>query len=259
MGTYAYDQTWQDERERLAGIERLWDDGTFALLERLGVGPGACVAEVGAGGGSVVEWLRGQVGPHGRVLATDLYLKFVEPLAGGPVEVREHDILAGPLPAREFDVVHTRLLVEHVGPNALPNLYAGVRPGGVLLLEDYDFVSRGSHPEDAITAHVIDAVLDLMGALGFDRHCGRKLPGLLDALGLEDVQAEGRVRLVRSGTPDVTFFKLSLVTLRDALVESGRITAVEVDTAMQRMDEPGSTILSPILVAGWGRRPAGAP
>jgi hypothetical protein len=38
VGTYTYDQAWKDERERLAGIERLWDEGTFALLERLGVG-----------------------------------------------------------------------------------------------------------------------------------------------------------------------------------------------------------------------------
>jgi len=35
MGTCAYDQSWQEERDRLAGIERLWDAGTFALLGRL--------------------------------------------------------------------------------------------------------------------------------------------------------------------------------------------------------------------------------
>ena len=57
MASYACDQDWHKERERLAGMERLWDEGTFALLERLGVGQGSSVAEVGAGGGSVVEWL----------------------------------------------------------------------------------------------------------------------------------------------------------------------------------------------------------
>src|SRR5260370_34798977 len=115
MGTYAYDQAWREERERLAGIERLWDDGTFALLQRLGVGPGARVAEVGAGGGSVVEWLAERVGPTGRVLAADVYLKFLEQLAGGPVEVAQHDIVAAPLPDADFDIVHARLLIEHLG------------------------------------------------------------------------------------------------------------------------------------------------
>jgi hypothetical protein len=48
VGTYTSDQDWKDERERLAGIERLWDEGTFALLERLGVGPGSRSSEAEA-------------------------------------------------------------------------------------------------------------------------------------------------------------------------------------------------------------------
>jgi hypothetical protein len=34
MAEYVYDQTFAEERERLAGIERLWDPGTRALMER---------------------------------------------------------------------------------------------------------------------------------------------------------------------------------------------------------------------------------
>ena len=256
MGTYAYDQAWQEERERLAGIERLWDDGTFALLESSGVGPGASVAEVGAGGGSVVEWLATRVGPGGRVLAADVYLKFLEPLAGGPVEVAEHDIVAAPLPAGEFDVVHARLLVEHLGAGVLPNMLAGLRPGGVLVIEDYDWVSRGIHPPHPAGERVVDAVLDLMGSMGFDREFGRKLPTELEALGLEDVQAEGRVRLIRSATPDTAFFRLSLESLREPVVASGRTTDAEVDAMLADIDQPGRTFLSPILVACSGRRPA---
>lgn len=255
MATYAYDQAWQDERERLAGIERLWDGGTFALLERLGVGPGSRVAEVAAGGGSVVEWLAERVGPSGRVLASDVYLKFLEPLEGGPVEVREHDIVADPLTEGEFDLVHTRLLVEHVGTRALPNLVAGLRPGGILLVEEYDMGCRGDHPENPLAERLIDALLDLMGSLGFDRECGRKLPSEFEALGLEEVGSEGRVRLIRSATPETAFFKLSLGALRQALVDSGRAADSEIDELLGQLDEPGRISLSPVLVACWGRRP----
>jgi SAM-dependent methyltransferase len=256
MGTYAYDQSWQEERDRLAGIERLWDAGTFALLERLGVGPGSRVAEVAGGGGSVVEWLGERVGPDGRVLATDVYLKFLEPLAGGPVEVLEHDILAQPLPEGEFDLVHSRLLIEHIGFGALPNLAAGLRPGGILLLEDYDMACRGSHPDDPEGDEVANALLDLMSSVGFDQACGRKLPTELEALGLRDVESEGRVRLIRGGTPDTVFFKLSLEALRGRLVEMGAKTDEEIDRLLTRLDEPGTTRLSPLLVACWGRRPS---
>jgi hypothetical protein len=56
------------------------------------------------------------------------------------VEVAEHNIIEAPLPGGEFDVVHARLLVEHIGMGVLPNLLAGVRPGGLLVIEDYDMV-----------------------------------------------------------------------------------------------------------------------
>jgi SAM-dependent methyltransferase len=263
VGTYTYDQAWHDERERLAGIERLWDEGTFALLERLGVGPGSHVAEVGAGGGSVVQWLSERVGETGRVFAADVYLKFLEPLQGGPVEIAEHDIIAAPLPSGEFDVVHARLLIEHIGMGALGNLLAGVRPGGLLVIEDYDMAlpvtSYPPHSDAQRVAgaqHVTDAVLDLMASMGFDGECGRKLPTELEALGLKDVQAEGRVRLIGSGTPDTAFFRLSLETLREALVSSGRARDEEIEERLADLAEPGRTFLSPILVACHGQRPS---
>jgi SAM-dependent methyltransferase len=261
VGTYTYDQAWHDERERLAGIERLWDEGTFALLKRLGVGPGSRVAEVGAGGGSVVEWLSERVGETGRVFAADVYLKFLEPLAGGPVEIAEHDIIAAPLPGGEFDVVHARLLIEHIGMGALGNLLAGVRPGGLLVIEDYDMAlpvtSYPPHPDAERVAgaqRVTDAVLDLMASMGHDGECGRKLPSEFEALGLEDVQAEGRVRLIGSGTPDTAFFSLSMETLREALVNSGRARDEEIEERLADLAEPGRTFMSPILVACHGRR-----
>jgi ubiquinone/menaquinone biosynthesis C-methylase UbiE len=84
---YVYDQAWEQERERLAGIEALWDPGTKAILSRY-VGAGSRVLEAGAGGGSVVSWLASEVGDSGHVLAIDLDTRFVEPLASDVVEVR---------------------------------------------------------------------------------------------------------------------------------------------------------------------------
>lgn len=254
MGTYAYDQAWHDERERLAGMERLWDGGTFELLERLGVEKGSRVAEVGAGGGSVVEWLTERVGPGGAVLAADVYMKFLEPLAGGAVQVAEHDIRAKPLPAGEYDIVHARLLVEHVGTGALENMVAGVRPGGWLLVEEYDFGCSGFYPHDPVAERVSNAVLDVMGSAGFDRECGRKLPLELEALGLQDVQCEGRAHVVRGGTPETAFSELSLRAMREAVVSSGRATEEEVETMLERIADPQRTWLSPLLVACWGQR-----
>jgi Methyltransferase domain len=53
-------------------------------------------------------------GRGARVLAIDIDTRFVEPLAGDAIEVRRMDIRTDELPEREFDLVHARLLLEHL-------------------------------------------------------------------------------------------------------------------------------------------------
>ena len=40
MGGYVFDNSWEKERERLAGLEVALDPGTTRHLETIGVGPG---------------------------------------------------------------------------------------------------------------------------------------------------------------------------------------------------------------------------
>jgi SAM-dependent methyltransferase len=250
MATYVYDQEWRDERERLAGIERLWDPGSQALLERLGVGAGWRCIEVGAGGGSMVEWLADRVGT---VVAADVSARFLEAIDRPNVEVRELDVLAGDLPEGEFDLVYARLVVEHLGRPALERMLPALKPGGMLLLEDYDWAAADVHPHDPLFERVTGAVLGFMEKAGFDPRFGRRLVSELSEVGLSDVNSEGRVRLIRGGSPETAFYKLSLEALRLPLIDSGALSEEEIDEALKRTDDPESVYLSPILVAAWGR------
>src|SRR4051794_33999965 len=109
-GEYVYDQSFAEERARLAGIEALWDPGSRALLEPLMTEGCACL-EVGGGGGALAEWMAARAGS---LLVTDVDTRFLEPLASGTVEVRHHDIRVDPLPESAFDVIHSRLVLEHL-------------------------------------------------------------------------------------------------------------------------------------------------
>jgi tRNA A58 N-methylase Trm61 len=60
------------ERARLDAQAQLWDPDSIRWLTDAGVTPGAVVAEVGAGAGSIADWMCRTVGPSGRVLATDI-------------------------------------------------------------------------------------------------------------------------------------------------------------------------------------------
>jgi SAM-dependent methyltransferase len=256
--SYVYQDLGNDELRRLRAMEELWDAGTVALLARLGIGAGMDVAEIGAGAGSVALELAARVGPSGSVYAGDIDVSRVACDPEGIISLRRHDIRQAALPLEQFDFVHARLLVEHLGLGVIPNLVAGLRSGGVLLVEELDCGSRGWYPENPIAITVSDALLDVMSRAGYDRFCGRKLPAALRAAGLEDVDADGRVRLVRSGTSDTHFFKLSLLALRERLISVGGVSEDDFDAYIAQMDEPDRISLSAVMVGCWGTKPGGS-
>ena len=107
---YVLDQGFVEERKRLSGMECLWDPGSQALLDELGLGSGSRCLEVGAGGGSMVEWMASGA----KVTAIDIDTRFIESLASDSIEVRRVDLRTDPLPQAKFDLVHARLVLEHL-------------------------------------------------------------------------------------------------------------------------------------------------
>src|SRR2546423_359702 len=161
---YVYDQGYADERRRIAGMEDLWDPGSKALFVELGISKGWKCLEVGAGGGSLVEWMAGQ---GASVLAVDIDTRFVEPLASDSIEVRRIDVRTDELPQAEFDLVHSRLVLEHLTDRRqiLDRLVATLRPGGWIVIEDYDWKCFGF--QDPSFDHIANGIMTFMEQAGF--------------------------------------------------------------------------------------------
>jgi len=249
---YAYDQGWAEERERLAGMEGLWDPGTQALLAELGAGGRAL--EIGGGGGGIVRWLAERCD---HVLVTDIDTRFLDELASDTVEVRHHDIRTDPLPEAEFDLIHSRLVLEHLPERReiIDRLVAALRPGGTLVIEDYDWTGFGFFGEQD-SADVTEAVLGFMTEHGFEAYYGRQVVlDFLDA-GLTDVRGEARARVIDAASPGYPFFRLSYEALKPQLVAAGRLTQERADEASAEIAADDVRLITPLLVAGIGRKPA---
>ena len=246
-----------DKPERLAGIEATWDRGTRTLLDSLGIGPGWRCLEAGAGGGSIAAWMAERVAPEGSVLAVDIDTTHVEPLAGDVLEVRRHDLLHDELPAGAFDVVHERSVLSWLGEgDALERLFASLAPGGWLLAEDFDWAIHGSAEGSPIVAKAYEVIISLLESVGYQRHYGRTLVRRLERAGLEDTASEARSYVLRGGSPGTAFDRYSMLAHRDAILGTGALTEAEFDETLRILEDPGELVLTPVLYAAWGRKPA---
>lgn len=259
--TYVFDNAWQQERRRLDALETIWDPWTIRNLEGIDVREGWRCAEIGAGGGSTAGWLSRRVGSKGHVLATDLDTRLLDAIEEPNVETRLHDITAEDLEPDSFDLVHARLLLEHLPEHesALRRMRAALKPGGWLLVEEFDHSTFLPDPGCGSEARdVWQAWLAAFGALaearGLDLTYGAKLFGRLDRLGLDEVAAEGHTVSERGGSESRGLLFLSVIKLRDALLATGKIDDTTIDRLLALLQDPEFSWTSQLMVSARGQR-----
>ncbi|WP_433281538.1 class I SAM-dependent methyltransferase [Pseudonocardia xinjiangensis] len=247
---------------RLEALATLFDPSTFRHMRDLGVGAGWRCWEVGAGGRSVPDWLAGQVGPTGMVVATDIDTSCLAGLADDRVHVLRHDVGAQDPPASDLDLVHARLVLTHVPRRhaALTSMVAALRPGGRLLLEEADpglqpLICPDEHgPEQQLANRLRSGFRTLMAGRAADLAYGRTLPRLLRDHGLVDVGADAYFPIT---APACTALERATVEqIRDRLISGGIATAAEIDHHLDNIDTGRVPDLatSP-MISAWGRKP----
>jgi len=264
VGVYVFDDSWQRYRERLAGLEALYDPQTTRHLGRLGIAEGWHCLEVGGGGGSIAAWMSERVGEAGNVLATDLDTRFLDALAKPNLEVRRHDIVADDLPTEAFDLIHARQVFSAVPDpaQAMKRVVGALRPGGWVLVEDLDWgnVSKTGttlrYPvkDPRRGARVIKGFLTHMQQLGYDPQYGAKLPDELMGNGLIDIGAEMWSGLIWGGSRATMEPASIMERLREPLMAAG-VAAKDLDAEMKLIGDPAIAQFPVPMVSAWGRKP----
>ena len=261
MAGYILDQTWELEAERLEALQQSCDPVTIEHLRGAGVGAGWQCLEVGAGRGSIARWLADRVGEGGWVLAVDLDTTLLEEHRDDVLEVRRLDILRDPLPQDRFDLVHARHVLGHLAERtaALRRLVTALRPGGVMLVEDFDWrwTQHGEWPCDLVehgelVSRVWAAALEVMRAGSYDATWGARLPSALRAAGL--VEVRGEVRAVIGDGDFARCMYLTIVRFRDRIADAG-FCAEGVDRCLELLADPSNCVTAPLTFSVWGRRP----
>ena len=258
---YLLDNKGRHAEARYRALSELFDAPTIDHIRRLGIEEGWSCLEVGGGGGSIASWLCSHVGDRGRVLATEIDPGFLRALPDSNLEVLCHDIQSDTLPERQFDLAHTRLVLMHLPGReaALKKIIGSVKPGGWVLIEEFDSLSVMPDPainpgEEVLKLRV--ALEQLLSARGVDLRYGRLLPQRLRANDLVNIGAQATLTMWGAGT---SMMKLNFEELRDPILRSGLMSQAEFEAEMRRAEEKDFLMPSPMMWTVWGQVPLAPP
>jgi ubiquinone/menaquinone biosynthesis C-methylase UbiE len=251
--------------ERLKVLGRAAWPHTSDLLHLVGLRPGIRALDLGCGGGDVTFEISEMIGPDGNVTGIDMddvKLALARETATvrrlTNIEFRAENVNDWNEPDA-YDLVYSRFLLEHLSRpvDLLRKMWAAVRPGGAIVVEDTDFGGLFCHPPNdgfAFWARAYPSVLERHGG---DPAIGRKLHEYFLAAGI----SRPSMRLVQRANADGEGKTVPLLTMdatADAIVAEGIASEDEVRAARASLseftDDPSTVIGSPRIFQLWSRR-----
>lgn len=259
---YLLDNRQAQAGARFEALAELFDPSTFRHLIARGLSPGWHCWEVGAGARSVADWLAGQVGDTGLVLATDIDISWLEgPARHASLRVLRHDVGTEPAPVGGLDLVHARLVLTHVPrrDHALATMIAALRPGGWLVIEEADpglqplLCPDEYGPAQERANRLRHGFRTLMADRAADLNYGRTLPRRLREHGMRAVGADAYFPITADAC---TALEIATVEqIRHRLIAGDIATAAEID---QHLDDLTAgrvpDLATSPMITTWGRR-----
>lgn len=230
--------------ERLQLLDCIFGSTTRELLLEVGLDGASRVADIGCGTGLVATWVAERLARRGgSVTAIDVSTEqlTVGRAICGRLGLKNIDFRKGSayntgLERGLFDVVYSRFLMCHLARphDALTEMCALVKPGGILICEDYDAGSVTSDPPTPAyqRLHAISAALDRV--LGVDSEIGTKLHRFFHGLPLGAPMVRFQQPAFLTGGPK-RFWELTLREATPAIVDAGIATELEIEDLCSAM------------------------
>lgn len=249
----------------LAGM---WEPEAEALLDCIGLAPGAACVDLGCGPTGVLGPLSRRVGPQGRVVGLDRDPARVVAARGhatalglGNVRVVDGDAFRTGLPRASFDLVHARFLMAVIGggDELLREMVALARPGGIVAVQEPVADTWRCHPPRPAWDRLTETIGAAVRHDGGDLCAGLGTYRLLRRAGLVDVRVRTAVRALQDGHPAMRLPILVAAALRSRIMAAGLLDDDALDDTLRECEASaldGETFVTTFLVTQvWGRRP----
>jgi SAM-dependent methyltransferase len=254
------DQPSELDRLRLQSL--VWEPSGRQLLSKLGGGSGGRALDVGCGALGWLRLLSDWVGPSGRVVGTDIdesmlnaARSFLQETESANVELVLDDLFDSRLEPQSFDLVHARYEIAPLG-RGREQVAAHrrlLKPGGSLILEEWDLASWHFKPPAPAAERLIRLISEIFA--GFGGEAGRGLPELLREIGIEEPEIDAHVIALKPGHPYLRMPLQFSVALEARVLEV--LSEDELASLRQEVEaelaEPGRWGTTFTLIQSWGQ------
>jgi ubiquinone/menaquinone biosynthesis C-methylase UbiE len=257
------------EYQRLRTQAKVWEEATKRLLLKAGMRAGMSCLDIGCGPGEVMRLMGEIVGPEGSVTGIDVdgnigreALGVLEATASGRYAFHELDVESSDrVPGSPFDVAFARILLFHLKePVAfLRKMMKWTKPGGTIVIQEYDFQSWEAYPKLAEMAEAVQTFRTVAERGGRDTRLGFRLPMYFIEAGLgapdgTDVAALLKELAVVGRMTQEVYNSIFPMAQKLGIADETRRKQVlgAIDEAIQA---GGSYGLSPLLIGAWKGKP----
>jgi len=227
------------ELARLQAIERVFDPASLRRIQATGIASNWRCLELGAGAGSIAQWMAEIVGENGKVVAVDLNTRFIANIQRSNLEVIEADIRHLKLESQSFDLIHVRYVLIHIPEFqvALAKMLDLLKPGAWIVIEEPDFSAARAIAGNEIACQSMNrvnvAIAEMFSSRGMDYAFGIKLPAIFQQLNLQELSVEKDTALAPGGSGIATVMKMSAERLAEKYIATGKATQQDIEQYCQ--------------------------
>ena len=195
--------------------------------------------EIGAGNGSLSQWLAQRVGATGQVIATDIRTDLMRGIAGGNLEVRKFDIVHDEPPGPPFDLVAIRAVLHHLPERrAIVGKVAGwLKPGGWLFIQEPNFYPTWTVAPSS-QKRFWEQFIQWAASHRIDYYVGRKIAAWVQANGLLNVKSEGHAILYNGCSPFAEWWDYGILEGAEKLQSEGGVSRAALDEFFSLYRDP---------------------
>jgi len=246
-----------------------WEPATIQVLDDIGLQAGMRCLDVGSGVGAVLRLMAERVGPTGQAVGLDSNsragqfalldlhrqgLQQVSFLRGDVNRTSE-------ITPESFDIVFSRFLLFHmIDPAAtLRRMYEWVRPGGCLVIQDYDLAPLDIHPHQPLFSEFRRICFAVMAQTDRDLRLGIKLRALFrDGAGAvpDATRVHAKQTTLAEAAPLIATVYRTLLPLALELGVTNDRDGLLAQRILDLPDKRSFGVLWPLLHSAWRRKPA---